>query len=287
MTDAPYFRHVRRSPCGIAATVARESWTVIAERCRMAVEAALPDASAELYFNLGPNGRHASRTAQRTLPHRAAWIVGPHDRPIYIAKETRDCDIVGIRLHPWMAEAVLGVPAHEVRNAMVDLEGLWGARVDEIRGRIFETGDPVARIAIVERAVAERAKRGAHLASTESGLAARLCHEAERDADVTIGELAARHGLTHRRLIELFERTVGLKPKAYHRVRRLRRVFHLIDEKPRPTWTTIAHRCGYFDQAHLINDFRQLTGVLPREYEATRSSVGQGFVPHVLASATA
>jgi AraC-like DNA-binding protein len=287
MADAPYFRHVRRAPCGIAATVARESWTLVAERCRMAVEAALPDASVELYFNLGPNGRHASRTAQRTLPHRAAWVVGPHDRPIYIAKETRDCDIVGIRLHPWMAEAVLGVPAREVRDSLVDLEDLWGARVDEIRGRIHEANDPAARIAIVERAVAERATRAAHRGSTESRLVEHLCHEAEADASLTIGEMAARHGLTHRRLIELFEHTVGLKPKAYHRVRRLRRVFRLIDEKPRPTWTTIAHRCGYFDQAHLIHDFRQLTGVLPRDYEATRSSVGLGFVPHVLANAMA
>ena len=286
MANAPFFRHVRRTPCGIAATVARESWTVVAERCRMAVEAALPDASVELYFNLGPNGRHASSTAQRTLPHRAAWVVGPHHRPFYIAKETRDCDIVGIRLHPWMAEAVLGVPAHEVRDSMVDLDDLWGTRVDEIRGRIHETNDPAARIAIVERAVAEQATRSVRGRSTESRLAAQLCHDAERDANVTIGELAARHGLTHRRLIELFERTVGLKPKAYHRVRRLRRVFHLIDEKPRPTWTTIAHRCGYFDQSHLINDFRRLTGVLPRDYEATRSSVGLGFVPHVLATAT-
>jgi AraC-like DNA-binding protein len=80
-------------------------------------------------------------------------------------------------------------------------------------------------------------------------------------------------------VIDLFDRTVGLKPKSYQRVRRLRRVFHLVHESPRPTWTSIAHRCGYFDQAHLINDFRLLTGISPREYERTHSSVGYGFVP--------
>ena len=31
------------------------------------------------------------------------------------------------------------------------------------------------------------------------------------------------------------------------------------------------------------SDFRLLTGISPREYEATRSSVGYGFVPHRLA----
>ena len=153
---------------------------------------------------------------------------------------------------------------------MVDLDDLWGTRVDEIRGRIHEANDPATRIAIVERAVAEQAMRGARGRSTESTLAAQLCHEAECDANVSIGALAARHGLTHRRLIELFDRTVGLKPKAYHRVRRLRRVFHLIDEKPRPTWTTIAHRCGYFDQSHLIRECRSLSGFTPTELAVRR-----------------
>ena len=83
--------------------------------------------------------------------------------------------------------------------------------------------------------------------------------------------------------VALFDRAVGLKPKAYQRVRRLRQVFRFIHESPRPTWTTIAHQCGYFDQAHLINDFRSLTGISPSDYEATRSSVGHGFVPHRLA----
>jgi AraC-like DNA-binding protein len=84
-------------------------------------------------------------------------------------------------------------------------------------------------------------------------------------------------------VIEMFDRSVGLKPKAYQRVRRLRRAFLLIDTPPRPSWTTIAHRSGYYDQAHFINDFRLLTGVSPSEYESTRSSVGHGFIPRRLA----
>ena len=282
MSDVPYFRHVRRLPPGSASHAARESWIMQAERCRMAAEAALPDAAVELYFNLGPAGRHVEGTVERgRLPHRAAWVVGARDRPLYIEKEIRDCDIVAIRLHPWMAERVLGVPATELRQSLTDLDDFWGSAVDAIRNQLYETSDPNARLLIVEDAVASRASRrpdGA-AAVTES-----LCHDSERNAHSTIAQLADRHGLTHRRVIELFDRNVGLKPKAYQRVRRLRRVFHLIDSSPRPSWTTIAHRCGYFDQAHFINDFRLLTGVSPGEYEATRSSVGHGCIPHRLAT---
>lgn len=281
MSDTPYFRHERRISSGLAAETSRESWVVQAEKCRMAAEAALPDAAVEIYFNLGPTGRHLEGSVDpgRT-PHRPAWVLGARERPVFIEKETRDCDIVAIRLHPWMAERVLGVPANELRGALVDLDVFWGSAVDTVRNALHDERDLTARLRIVEDAVTGIARRRPDDASH---VAAALCADTERNAGATVGELARHHGLTHRRVIELFDRTVGLKPKAYQRVQRLRRAFLLIDRKPRPSWTTIAHRCGYYDQAHFINDFRGLTGVSPSEYEATRSSVGHGFIPRRLA----
>ena len=249
----------------------------------MAAEAALPDASVELYFNLGPTGRHISGDVPRTrLPHRSAWVVGPRAQPLFIEKEVRDCDIVAIRLVPWVANQVLGTPASELRDSMVDLDEFWGSSVDETRERLDAATDPHARLAIVERAVAARVtRRGAQF--EESALAQQLCRAAEGNPRATVASLATQHGLTHRRVIEIFDNAVGLKPKAFYRVRRLRRAFQLTDASPRLSWTTIAHRCGYYDQAHLINDFRQMTGILPSEYVVTKSSVGHGCIPHRLA----
>ena len=57
----------------------------------MAAEAALPDASVELYFNLGPTGRHVSGTTRPGyLAPRAAWVVGPRDRPLYVERVAGD-----------------------------------------------------------------------------------------------------------------------------------------------------------------------------------------------------
>ena len=278
---APFFRHVHRLPSESAVHAVRESWIVQAERCRMAAEAALPDTSVELYFNLGPTGRHVEGTVARGhLPPRSAWVMGARRQPLYVEKETRDCDIVAIRLQPWMANRVLGVPATELRESLVDLDEFWGSAVDAIRNALHAEDDPAKRLVIVENAVAARARRSDD-ADTRSTIA--LCAAADRHPHVTVAELATRHGLTHRRVIEMFDRAVGLKPKAYQRVRRLRRAFQLIDTPPRPSWTTIAHRSGYYDQAHFINDFRLLTGVSPSEYESTRSSVGHGFIPRRLA----
>jgi len=282
MPPESYFQHTCRVPTGFAGHVVRESWTMQAERCRTAVEAALPDTALEIYFNLGPAGRHLGNR-QHSTPRtpRRAWILGPRDRPLLIEKEIRDCDVVGVRLHPGTAKQVLGIPASEVRAEMVDLDVFWGREVDDIRDRLAATCDPTARLAILECAVARRIAPDAAYADSVAPRA--LCDVIGRSMSESIGVIAARAGLSHRRLIAMFDESVGLKPKAFQRVQRLRRVFRLVDLSPRPSWTAIAHRSGYFDQAHMINDFRSLTGVSPSEYAAMHSSVGEGFIPYRLA----
>ena len=282
MATTPYFEYVRRSPRGALGQVVRESWSMRAQRCRTAVESALPDGGVEIYFNLGPAGRHLG-DRQHSTPRtpRAAWVLGPRDHRLLIEKEIRDSDVIGIRLQPGTALSVLGVPASELRAGMVDLDVFWRREVDDVRDRLATAADPNARLAIVESAVAQRL---AHTRVSSDVSAARaLCDMMGASVDESIKAIATRAGLSHRRLIALFDEMVGLKPKAFQRVQRLRQVLQLVAVSPRPSWTVIAHRSGYFDQAHLINDFRALTGVSPTEYARDKSSVGEGFVPYRLA----
>jgi AraC-like DNA-binding protein len=282
MSGVPYFQHVRRTPGGALASVVRETWSMRAERCRTAVEAALPDGAVELYFNLGPAGRHLGNRQHSTASRpRRAWIIGPRDRPLLIEKEIRDCNVVGVRLHAGTATHVLGVPVSQLRGKMLDLDLFWGHEVDEIRERLGATADPGARLSIVECAVDRHLARTR--ASTDASAARALCDTIAVSIDESIGSIAARLGLSHRRLIALMDEMVGLKPKAFQRVQRLRRVFHLVNHVPRLSWTVIAHRSGYFDQAHMINDFRALTGVSPTKYATTKTAVGEGFMPYRLA----
>ena len=113
MGAPPFFQHVRHFAEGPVADLARESWLVRAERCRMAAEAALPDTSVELYFNLGPTGRHISGESPRArLPHRSAWVVGPRARPLFIEKETRDA----LKHNPATNPSLIAQFAEELRS---------------------------------------------------------------------------------------------------------------------------------------------------------------------------
>ena len=275
----PHFRHLRRRASDGLRTTVADCWVLQAARCRAVVEAALPDAAVELYFNLGPHGREVFRPGFAAPAPRAAWVVGPRANTLLVAKEIRDCDVVGVRLNAGAAAQVFGVPARELTGQLIDLDLLWGPVVSEIRERLHATSDLRARLELAEQVIQQRLTRFARSGVTWNQELLRALGSSDRP----VAEQAQSCGLTHRQLIEFFDQYVGLKPKQYQRVQRLRRVLQAIHAPDRAAWAELAVRCGYFDQAHLIHDFHKLTGLTPTSYQQKRTSVGQGFVPHLLA----
>jgi methylphosphotriester-DNA--protein-cysteine methyltransferase len=64
----------------------------------------------------------------------------------------------------------------------------------------------------------------------------------------------------------LFRQQVGLTPKALARVHRYRGALALVDRADgQVPWTELANACGFYDQSHLINEFRRFTGFAPVE----------------------
>jgi AraC-like DNA-binding protein len=59
-----------------------------------------------------------------------------------------------------------------------------------------------------------------------------------------------------------FREHIGLPPKTVARVLRFEQAVRLAEETEL-SWLEIALRCGYYDQAHLIRDFRAISGCTP------------------------
>jgi AraC-like DNA-binding protein len=70
--------------------------------------------------------------------------------------------------------------------------------------------------------------------------------------------LASSAGLSARQFRRRFASRYGIGPKQYAGLVRFSFAIELKQRRPSLTWTTIAHESGYFDQAHLVKDFRRL-----------------------------
>jgi AraC-like DNA-binding protein len=98
--------------------------------------------------------------------------------------------------------------------------------------------------------------------------AAGLVEKILNDTEIkTVDDLAARSKSNKRRLQRLFNDYVGASPKWVIRRYRLHELIEKIHSGAKLDWARIAVELGYFDQAHLINDFKSIVGYSPTDYE--------------------
>ncbi|MGV9254145.1 helix-turn-helix domain-containing protein [Streptomyces sp. NPDC003697] len=156
----------------------------------------------------------------------------------------------GVRFFPGTAHALLGVPAHELRDRRVDLAELWPAAVvRRLRGRIGAAADPAAAL---EEVALERAADAGPPDPLPGRMVAALA--AGRPVAATADELGVGARQLHRRCLTAF----GYGPKTLARVLRLQRALALArDGVP---FAETAARAGFADQAHLARDVRELAG---------------------------
>jgi AraC-like DNA-binding protein len=168
---------------------------------------------------------------------------------------------VSARLHVGAAEAVLGVPASEVAGRIIALDELWGdAATQPLFDRLISARTPTDAAAIMENTIAERlaqvddARAKPHLA----------LKAAEKLVNTNVNTVAVDLGVSERHLRRIFREAFGVSPKAYAKLARFNRALHAAREGGCASWASIAAASGYYDQAHLIDEFRTIAGVTPR-----------------------
>ncbi|WP_328335614.1 AraC family transcriptional regulator [Streptomyces sp. NBC_00455] len=218
----------------------------------------LPDAATALVYR---------RTGAREGDLR---VVGPRSRAsCHPGKELPMC--VRVRLHPGAARPVFGVPVSELRDRAVPLSDLWGDRATRLAHRLNELTGPGPALRGIEDALLE----GAHHGSAARGPRATdardlLLREAVESLSTTgerVAVLARRLSVSERRLRHLFTDRVGLSPKHFARIQRVRTV---LAGAGSAGLAGLASDTGYYDQSHMTADFRALIGVSPGAFRAGR-----------------
>ncbi|MET9594936.1 AraC family transcriptional regulator [Streptomyces sp. NPDC006516] len=161
-----------------------------------------------------------------------------------------DGGCAGIRFAPGSAPALLGVPAHELRDRRVALDALWpGTEVRELTERVGAAGDPAAAL---EGIALRRAARTGPPDPLMAAVASQLRQGRSVAATARAVGLGARQ--LHRRSLAAF----GYGPKTLARVLRLQHALALV-RAGRP-YAEAAYAAGCTDQAHLAREMRDLAG---------------------------
>jgi AraC-like DNA-binding protein len=210
----------------------------------------LPRPEIHLVVRFGPaaqNGLDAHAFGVRESAHRKLIRSGQRT--------------VMARFHLGAHEAVLGAPASAIAGRIIALEDLWGAApTRQLFARLAEARSTVEAALVLERSIAER------LAITDGRrTVARLALDAAKKlTSANVNTVAVDLGVSERHLRRVFRETVGVSPKTYAKLTRFNHALRAAREDGPASWASIAATAGYYDQAHLIAEFRAITGVTPR-----------------------
>lgn len=248
LVQAPPVHHARVAPT--APTAPAVAAFFVAECDHDMPGIAIPRPEIQLVVRFGPAARdgldvHAMGVRQRV--HRKLIRSGQR--------------AVTARLHLGASEAVLGVRASALAGRIVALEELWGdgatrRLLDRLAGA-RDSGDAAALLESVinERlAIADGRRPGAQLA----------LDAADRLPRAKVHAVAVDLGVSERHLRRVFREYVGISPKAFARLIRFHRALGAARAERHATWAGIAAAAGYYDQAHLIAEFRAIAGVTPQ-----------------------
>jgi AraC-like DNA-binding protein len=193
---------------------------------------------------------------------RVPLLAGPYSRPFEI-DPSESTEVIGILFRPGTARAFFPVAAHELHNTDIALNELNPGDADRLLDDLCSAKGEQQQFHVVERYLNWKLTKAAPIRPALWYAVEQLSRE---DAVSSIRRIQLDTGLSHTRFIQLFRENVGLTPKLFYRVRRFRTMLDRIEKGAPVNWAALASDCGYFDQAHLIRDFRTFAGMTPLDY---------------------
>jgi AraC-like DNA-binding protein len=231
----------------------------------------LPSERVVAIVNLGAPIRVLTREGWTDQPD--GFLAGLHDT--FALTETSGAQRgVQIDFSPVGAHLLWRTPMHEVTGRVVALEAIFGRAGVLLHEALACAGGWEERFALLDDFLLERLDDALSPVPSVTRALGRLRATGGR---VRVETVAAELGCSRRHLVAGFREQVGVSPKLLARILRFQRAVGFVDEAQRG-WAEIAAACGYYDQAHMVRDFRQFAGASPGEFARRRLPDGGGVV---------
>ena len=218
----------------------------------------IPDGNPGIVFNYGVSFADFPTSflyGQITRPHP---IVSTGAIGVFIAV-----------LHPWALRLVTRLPAYTLTDSVLPLRQVWGNDAGVLEGQLFNAGSDQQRLDLVQRFLLQR---DTELPDPE------ILYSLDRltEQGIDIEGLAAELSIRRRTLERLFQTSIGIPPKQFAGIVRTQHFLKALHQTE--SLTQLAYEFGYYDQSHLIRDFKAKTGITPGKYFAARETLALNFI---------
>lgn len=226
------------------------------------------EAGMELVFNFGaPFSVSGADGGNGALGD--AFLVGAMTRAGK-GRTRGDCRLLGVCFRPGGTCAFMGIPAWQLTDRAVTIADVLGKSGRGLFPSLAGEPSVACRLERLNRYFLDciARKRSKTMDADCRDHAIGLIHRAR--GTLSVAAMTRRLGVSARHLERVFRDAVGISPKRTCRVVRFTHAIARIDSVACPDWAALAVDCGYYDQAHLIREFRSFTGLSPEGYRRQR-----------------
>lgn len=255
--------------------IVRCYWTLVADGddAQRDPEPALPDGSPELILNFGDPFQAVTANGRR-IAQPLLMLVGQITGPFTVVPTGR-MDLFGVRFWPHGASLVhdnLGA----ITDTWVDGAQLPVEALEDLYHLMKDDSNAQERVEMIEAWL--KACVEIRYLSRDVDVEQAVNAIEESHGTLSLDALAETLCISPRKLQRRFAVQVGISPKLLARIRRFQRVFSAWRDDP-SSLARVALECGYFDQSHLVRDFRDFAGKAPAAFLANQPEFTQLFLP--------
>ena len=236
-------------------------------------EPIVPDGCIEIVYDLGDRFRqYDDRGGFEIQPE--VLVAGQQKSAVFIGAAGK-VSLFGIRFWPAGAGHFFESEVSEFSGRIIDLSLVWGNSVGLVAERLAESDSFAQKVKIIEEDLGSRLDHS-RLRQTAIDHAVSLI--ASGAGMASIPKIARLAAISERGLERKFKQAIGLSPKSYSRIVRFQRVLGSLEACDPVEIADTAFKFGYYDQSHLINDFRQFSGLTPKDYLQRQRVMTEAFI---------
>lgn len=229
----------------------------------------VPIAAVPLVVTFG-DGHNIIDSAGRAERH-SSFVAGMANSWV-VVESGEHCAGIQVNFTPIGARMFLGVSMDSIANRTIELEDVFGHSARNVIEQLQSAPTWDARFDNVDRLIAERLDAAP---PTQSPVVWAWNKLQASGGNTPIASIVGETGYSHKHLINRFRNEIGLSPKTLARVLRFTRAVKMVRATGETVdWLDVASACGYFDQAHLIRDFREFAGMTPADFAARQLPFG-------------
>jgi len=237
-------------------------WTLEGEKENLPLKNTIvPDGTMKLIFHYGDTYKHHSKSGEiTTLPK--CFLIGQLTEP-YIIEPIGVTGSFVVQFKPNGFLPFATMPIKEMENTAVPLGKLFGQNGIDIEQRILKANSVTERIQIIEaflvKLLAERKTIDNIVESTIETIFTTNGH-------FSVNEFSKKCNISRRQLARKFSTNIGLSPKQLAKTIRIQTTLKALLNKEFTSLTDLAYENEYFDQAHFIKEFKEFTGLTPKDF---------------------